>query len=75
MPNLVDLNVIMKAKRGDEVSIVEILMHYRRFIDYQCTKICGYGNKQERYVDEDCRQFVFLKMLKAIENFDPDYCK
>lgn len=49
-------------------------MHYRKFIDYQCIKICGvYENIQERYVDEDCRQFVYLKMLKAIKNFDPNH--
>jgi len=73
---LVDFDVVMSAKKGNENAIMEILKHYRKFIDYECAKIhSNYGNTHERYEDEDCKQYVFLKILKAIKDFDPNHRK
>jgi hypothetical protein len=73
---LVDLDVILKAKSGDKASITEILYHFRNYIDYTCNKtLKNAGIDQVSNLNEDCRQHVFMQLIKAIEKFDPDYQK
>lgn len=76
MHGLVDLDVILKAKNGDETSTVEIFYHFGKYIDYECRKILTRaGIDQVSNLKEDCRQHVFMRLIKTIERFDPDYQK
>lgn len=73
---LVDLTVILNAKNGDETSTAEILYHFGKYIDYECRKtLVRAGIDQASGLKEDCRQHVFMRLLKTIERFDPDYQK
>jgi len=73
---LVDLDVILKAKNGDKSSTDEIFCHFGKYIDYECKKtLKNAGIEQVSGLKEDCRQHVFMRLIKTIERFDPDYQK
>lgn len=76
MYDLLDLDMILSAKNGDKTSTAEILFHYKKYIDYLCYKtLKNAGIEQINNLNEDCRQHVFMQLIKAIKKFDPDYQK
>lgn len=76
MHELVDLNVILKAKNGNKASTAEIFDHFRKYIDFTCyMTLKRAGIEQIFSLSEDCRQHVFMRLMKTIIKFDPDYQK
>jgi hypothetical protein len=73
---LVDLNVILKSKKGDGISTYEIFCHYGKYIDNECKKtLRNVGIEQISGLKEDCKQHIFMRLIKTIERFDPNYQK
>jgi len=59
--------VIRDARAGDPDAIEAILARYMPLIDRRCMNGCS--------IDEDMRQYIILRIIANIHNFDPDKYK
>jgi len=76
MKGLVPYKTILAAKRGDPEAMIEVLHHYRGYINHFSrreyeTPLGG----SVFYVDDEIRQRIESKLMYAIVfRFDPDGC-
>ena len=70
-----DSQVISEALNGDQQALMHILSHYESFGNYliQANVLkfaCVSGSSVGRYPYEDIKQFVYLRLFKALQRFE-----
>ncbi len=70
-----DNQVISEALNGDQQALMHILSHYESFGNYliQANVLkfaCVSGSSVGRYPYEDIKQFVYLRLFKALQCFE-----
>ncbi|MCR4435376.1 MAG: helix-turn-helix domain-containing protein [Clostridiales bacterium] len=65
---------IFSSRLGDETSLMDILEKYEDYINlYSMYTLKDGRGKECLYLDHDCRQYIYLRVLRAVRQFDPDY--
>ena len=67
--------IIIEALNGDQNALMHILSHYESFGNYliQANVLkfaCVSGSSVGRYPYEDIKQFVYLRLFKALQRFE-----
>ena len=70
-----DSQVISEALNGDQQALMHILSHYESFGNYliQANVLkfaCVSGSSVGRYPYEEIKQFVYLRLFKALHRFE-----
>lgn len=65
---------IYTVQMGNKNSLEVILDGYADYISlYSMYSYRDDKNKERRYIDDDCKQYIFARVLKAIRQFNPNY--
>lgn len=70
-----DNQVISEVLNGDQQALMHILSHYESFGNYliQANVLkfaCVSGSSVGRYPYEEIKQFVYLRLFKALQRFE-----
>lgn len=70
-PSITD---IFSGQSGNEASLLIIMESYKNYINlYSMHTLRDGQGKEYRYMDDDCRQYIYIRVLRAIRQFNPNY--
>ena len=65
---------IISSRSGNENSLLKIMEGYKSYINlYSMYTLRDGQGKEYRYMDDDCRQYIYIRVLSAIRQFNPNY--
>lgn len=69
-----DIADIFSSQSGNKSSLMVILEGYTDYINlYSMYTLRDGRGKDYRYIDDDCRQYIYIRVLRAIRQFNPNY--